>query len=67
MELRPENLGVMQKCVAKVEEVTKLLAEHGVRVHQVTDISIFAGCNDFGSATLVLDLDFRQPADSTEA
>jgi len=56
--LSVDQLGLMQKCVAKVKEATDILHKHGVAVYRVTDISIIE--RQVGSATLEITLDFRE-------
>jgi len=56
--LRCDQLDLMQKCVSKVKEITDMLYAHGAKVYCISDISV-ADAN-FGSVTMVIDLDFRE-------
>jgi hypothetical protein len=48
----------LQRCADKVSEVAALLKKHGVRVYEITNLEVLE--RDFGTATLVIDLDFRK-------
>jgi len=53
-----EDLGLMQKSIAKLKEAVDVLHEHGIVVHKVTEVNTLA--ENFCTATLVINLDFRK-------
>jgi len=61
MGIKGSQLELMQRCLAKMVEIASILRKRGVKVHKVSDISLLDV--DFGTATLVVDLDFRQKHD----
>jgi hypothetical protein len=59
MDLKPNRLDTMQKCIAKTKELCAALDQAGCRVYRIENIEVFDN-EDRGAVKLDVTLDFRQ-------